>query len=337
MLFNFDRIVKRETLGGSVVTAVRARFASLALAIVIPVMAMAMYAIPAAAQDSGVVGELERVFAEGGAARTPVVAVAAFEHRFSRVGSGVAEIVVRELQDGGGGIVLTATQAEVVNALSTAKLDGKKLYSLRRSLDFGKIAGFDYIIVGCVSEFGIIENNPTLWKWSFMPVLDSAVVARIRLDYAVISVRENRVVFESSIERSREADGFKPPRTDTWMATLDFMSPSFDAHPIGLPTIEAARGIAGAVVAGAPPAGEIVERTGATVVVKFASPATLKEGDMLTVVNVAERLDTAGNVVWRDYENKGTLRVIEVRVESAMCEIVRGLDDVQVGMSVRMG
>ena len=195
MLFNFARIVKRIKSDARVASLSQAaRVATPYAAIALALMLVVGSPMTAIAQDTGVVNELESIFTPGNGSHTPIVAVAPFEHRFKHVGIGVAEVVAREIAISGGGSIQTVTQPAIADALASALLDGKKLYSSRRSLNFAKMANIDYLIVGCVSELGIVENNPAFWEWSLKLVFGTAVVARIRLDYALVNVSENRVV-----------------------------------------------------------------------------------------------------------------------------------------------
>lgn len=282
--------------------------------------------------NSGVVPEMERIYTSSGNTVRPVIGVVVFEYKYGNVGRGVASLLSTRLCNASLGVYKVASSSDVESALLDADIDASKVFSNRRSLDFSGVTGIDYLIIGSVKVFDIEETVRELGPLPLDFMLSKGALARIELDYSLVNTRENRIVVEDCVARERIHDDWDVPSFDTWKGSIDLMSLDFSRHPIGLPTLQALSEIIDSTTAGFRPAGRIVERTGATVIVSFLMPAELNVGDLLTVVSSEDRYNSEGQIVWHTFRNQGMLSVLEVRSGNVLCEILNGLESVKIGM-----
>jgi len=289
------------------------------------------------AQDfEDIIPSLERIVDVSDSGSVPSLAVAPFEHFYGNVKRGVQDLQIDSLEQHSGGRCIVYSSDETGEILKLANLYDEKLYSRRHISDFSRLSGIDFILVGRVQEFEILKVEPGIGPFPLTFILPEGAFAQVVIDYALISVDGGRIVMEGSVIKERKADDFNAPGLDTWKGSLDFLSPGFERHPIGLPAIHAVDEIALRILEVFPLKGRILERTGGTVIVGFDTLANVAEGDLLGVYLTINRQDGEGNIVWQDIENTGALRVLEVRGATALCEILRGIDTIKEGHGIRI-
>jgi curli biogenesis system outer membrane secretion channel CsgG len=264
------------------------------------------------------------------------------------VGVGVADVLVKELLDGG---QFTMVERNAIDAvLKEQNLSNSDRADPTTAARIGRLLGVDAIILGSVTQFAVQETSDAGGSLSRVtrgvlgPVQRNSSKAVVSIHARLVNTTSGEIM--SAATGKGEATGSTTSVTAvTVLAPLDMTSSSFGNSFVGSALIEAARSVAGQLNAvGAKLAsaagnysGVIADVSGKTLIVNVGRKVGVRVGDRLEIIRVVRSIPDPQNparILRTITETVATAEVTEVDDLSATA-VVSGNATLKVGDAVK--